>query len=868
MSYSNRVGKPLVFLIVLTMTLLMVSCSIGQVQAPQTPGGPAVRLSPDTGAAGAAITATGGGWSPAAEVTILLNEPRKSDRWEVAVARTAVRKDGTFKSDFNFPVDPRWQGLDQVLVTARVVASGEQVTVVYRLQPSSHVATNQTALAPVSGATATPIAPDSVWPAKVTAAALNVRSGPSTTSAILTTAKYGDALQVRGQDATGVWVLVGLPDGMEGWVARAYTDFTGIAPFVRATPIAAVPSPVITRWRGEYFANPNLSGAPVLVRSDARVNFNWRQGAPSTRLPIDGFSARWTRQITLPADSYSFKVESDGGVRAWLNDMLIIDEWRDTGSATHVVEKNLAAGVYAFRVEYFDQRDLAQIAFGWQRNSIHAQWRGEYFSDSNLTGNPALVRNDATIAYDWGSGSPASGIPADNFSARWTRSLAFEEGLYRFHITADDGVRLYVDGDLLVDAWNDGLKPALSVDHKLSAGMRNVRLEYYERAGNALISLNWVRVTAYPDWLAEFWARRDLTGTPALVRNDSEIDFNWGSGSPASGIPADNFSARWSRALAFEAGVYRFHLMTDDGVRLWVNDHLVIDSWQDGARELMDEIALANATHMLRLEYYERAGDAKISLWWERMLSPVYNDWRGEYFANQNLSGNPTIVRNDRSIDFRWGSGAPAPGLPADRFSARWSRTVDFRSGVYRLSALSDDGIRVYLDGNRVLDKWYDQAARDVHWVEMSLSGTHRLVVEYYDHAGGASATFQWQRVGDLPPPTSEATQTSIPPTATQEATARPTNTVAPVVATTTKQPTVRPTDTAVPPVPTATHTPQPLPSATATETPIPTSEPVPQTGTISGLVCWPEDATFSALSVYFQDGNGQIIESLSNLSM
>ena len=68
--------------------------------------------------------------------------------------------------------------------------------------------------------------------------------------------------------------------------------------------------------------------------------------------------------------------------------------------------------------------------------------------------DPALVRNDEAIDYNWGAGAPAVGLPADGFSARWTRQIWFEPGVYRFAAWADDLIRVYVDGELLIDAWH------------------------------------------------------------------------------------------------------------------------------------------------------------------------------------------------------------------------------------------------------------------------------------------------------------------------------------------------------------------------------------------------------------------------------
>ena len=88
-------------------------------------------------------------------------------------------------------------------------------------------------------------------------------------------------------------------------------------------------------------------------------------------------------------------------------------------------------------------------------------WKGEYFNNPNLSGVPAMVRNDGVsslnLNFDVVGGSPASacGVPVDNFSARWTRTVNFAEGIYRFAASADNGVRLYVDGYLRIDQWGD-----------------------------------------------------------------------------------------------------------------------------------------------------------------------------------------------------------------------------------------------------------------------------------------------------------------------------------------------------------------------------------------------------------------------------
>ncbi|MBV7338630.1 hypothetical protein KFU94_62515 [Chloroflexi bacterium TSY] len=135
--------------------------------------------------------------------------------------------------------------------------------------------------------------------------------------------------------------------------------------------------------------------------------------------------------------------------------------------------------------------------------------------------------------------------------------------------------------------------------------------------------------------------------------------------------------------------------------------------------------------------------------------------WRGEYFANSNLAGAPILVRQDEEIDFFWETRSPAAGVPADRFSVRWTRTVFFASGIYRISVLTDDGMRVWLDGNLIIDEWSDQRSATFD-VDINISeGLHDLRVEYYENTLGARARVWWKQLTG-PSPTS--TWTPVPP--------------------------------------------------------------------------------------------------------
>jgi hypothetical protein len=127
-------------------------------------------------------------------------------------------------------------------------------------------------------------------------------------------------------------------------------------------------------------------------------------------------------------------------------------------------------------------------------------------------------------------------------------------------------------------------------------------------------------------WLGQYYANTSLTGDPVLARNDNTIEFNWGAHSPAPGlIPDQRFSARWTRAMYFSAGNYRFWAEADDGVRLWLDDNPIMDEWHtaSGAKYSGDVYNLGEGQHTVKVEYYQDTGNAQVRVWWQQILPPT-----------------------------------------------------------------------------------------------------------------------------------------------------------------------------------------------------------------------------------------------------
>jgi LysM repeat protein len=259
-------------------------------------------------------------------------------------------------------------------------------------------------------------------------------------------------------------------------------------------------------------------------------------------------------------------------------------------------------------------------------------WIGEYFGNADLGDGPFVTRTDQQINFDWAYGPPAGGMPVNHFSVRWTGTFNLDEGTYRLYAKIDDGVRVFVDGVLVINGWRAGGLRTYTTDQSLAAGDHTFVVEYFDGVGVAQVFFWYKKIsgpapTATPKgtpvpqaniWTAQFFNNKDLQGSPALTRQDGFIGFDWGTGSPAPEVWVDGFSARWVTKLKLQTDHYRFCTMADDGSRIWVGSTLVLDRWQaNNGTAYCGEYWAKTGTYDVRVEYFEDGGKALIYMWWE-----------------------------------------------------------------------------------------------------------------------------------------------------------------------------------------------------------------------------------------------------------
>lgn len=266
----------------------------------------------------------------------------------------------------------------------------------------------------------------------------------------------------------------------------------------------------------DYFEGKGF-GKKLATETRTSLNMPMGNGSPHADVPRDNFSIRANGLLKVKrSGTYTFVTRSDDGVRLYINGRRIIDEWRPMGTTEFQAAINLQAGRdYRIQLDYFEQGGAGHLELLWVRpgsdtpshlttsgtlnatdllvkeaEGIQGAWQAEYFEGREFE-QSKLKRSETYIEHDFNKSSPAPTVPRTNFSARWTGKLLIKKpGEFTFYTTSDDGVRLYVNGKLIIDEWR-GMAPT---EHSGSIQLSNdadIVIEYFQGGGGASLKLEW-----------------------------------------------------------------------------------------------------------------------------------------------------------------------------------------------------------------------------------------------------------------------------------------------------------------------------------------------------------------------------------------
>ena len=337
---------------------------------------------------------------------------------------------------------------------------------------------------------------------------------------------------------------------------------------------------------------------------------------------------------------------------------------------------------------------------------------GCYYNNATLSGPPAMVRTDAQINFDWRFSSPGPSINGSNFSVLWQGAFTFSGGAYTFTVLTSDGMRIYIDGNVVLDRWRNQAPTAYNVQQTLSQGSHLIAIEYYQQTGSPVAQVSWQggAASASPPVISSF------TASPATISPGQSTTLAWNVAG-ATSISINNGVGDVSNVvskmvLPSQTTTYTLTAMNATGTSV-----------------ATVSVVVASST--------PPSGGCP---------GPASGTFTGCYFNNTTLTGNPVLVRTDPQINFNWQFASPDPSVNGRTFSVRWLGNFTFNSGTYVFNATASDGLRVYLDGNLVLDRWRDEAPTMYRVSQGISAGTHQVTVEYYEQTGSAVAQVVWQQ--------------------------------------------------------------------------------------------------------------------------
>ena len=266
---------------------------------------------------------------------------------------------------------------------------------------------------------------------------------------------------------------------------------------------------------GEYFNNISMAGSPRFVRTDATLNFYWREGtSPGAGIPTNNYSVRWTCPVNVASPgTYAFNILSDDGMNVWVDGSLVIGAWYDQPPAPYSNSIYLNAGAHTVLVQYYNRTrgGTAQVTSNLASagayyapsspavvsapyaNGLLSGCTGQYYNNTTLAGSPAMVRADGTINFSWPQGvAPGPGVTVDHYSVQWTCSInVATAGTFTVAMLTDDGMNVLVDGNLITWAWYDQGPSYYSNPVYLGAGGHTILVQYYNDTlgGTAQVSV-------------------------------------------------------------------------------------------------------------------------------------------------------------------------------------------------------------------------------------------------------------------------------------------------------------------------------------------------------------------------------------------
>ncbi|ARK09938.2 PA14 domain-containing protein [Fibrella sp. ES10-3-2-2] len=442
-------------------------------------------------------------------------------------------------------------------------------------------------------------------------------------------------------------------------------------------PANAVTGLDFSYYEGNWSSLPDFNALSAIKKGTiAQVDLTPRNQEDNFGLQFKGF-------VNVPTDGvYTFYTNSDDGSKLFIGTTEVVNNDGGHPEQERSGTIGLKAGRHAITIPYFEGGGGQTLSVSYSGPGISKQAipASAFFRVGVETPPPTTVvlrdpENPANavsgIGYTYYEGSwntlpnfasltpVRSGLATvpdvsvrgrdDNFGLQFQGFVNVPtDGVYTFYTNSDDGSKLFIGTTEVVN--NDGGHPEQerSGTIGLKAGRHAITIPYFEGGGGQTLSVSYsgpgiskqaipasaffrvdngtvVTVPTAPTGTGtglrgDYFNNKTLTAPAVFSRTDAVVDFDWGNGSPGSGVGVDSYSVRWTGQVeAPVTGNYTFTTIADDGVRLWVNGVQVINDWIDHAPNTSNSTSIAlvaGQKYSIRMEYYESAVGAVARLRW------------------------------------------------------------------------------------------------------------------------------------------------------------------------------------------------------------------------------------------------------------
>lgn len=229
-------------------------------------------------------------------------------------------------------------------------------------------------------------------------------------------------------------------------------------------------------------------------------------------------------------------------------------------------------------------------------------FKAEYFSNTNLEGNPQVTKTDEKIMFWWGPNRPVNGVTNENYSARWTGTINPPvSGRYKFRLFGDGGFRLFMNEKLLIDKWENHPFMHKEIEIELDSNKQvDIKVEYFHMKSNAFFGCEWALPKDNMEEEALAIARKAdvviFVGglSPALEGEEMFIDLDGFHGGDRTSIDLPGVQENMLKKLKATGKPVILVLMNGSALAInWATENIpaILESWypgQDGGAAVAD----------------------------------------------------------------------------------------------------------------------------------------------------------------------------------------------------------------------------------------------------------------------------------------